>query len=71
MPVQLVTVPKHEKVVPIGDLVLGRLDHLALEFDDLPAANADQVVVVVLGDLIPRGTLIEVPLGGEPRVTVK
>src|SRR5262245_12690610 len=40
--VQFVAVPQDAEVVALGDLVLGLLDHLALELDDLPAPDAHE-----------------------------
>ena len=60
MPVQFVTVAKHMKIVPLGDFFLGFFDHLALELDDLSALRADEMVVVVMFDLVPHHTILEV-----------
>ncbi len=60
MPVQFVTVAKYKKVVPLGDFFLGFFDHLALELDDLSALRADKMVVVVMFDLVPHHTILEV-----------
>jgi hypothetical protein len=69
VPVQLVPVPEHPEAVGGGDPALGGLDHLALELDDLPAAGADQVIVVLVRDL-EAGGAIEVVLVGEARLLV-
>ena len=37
--VEFVPMPQHPEAITTGNLVLGGLDHLALEFDDLPAAQ--------------------------------
>src|ERR1700730_9261067 len=45
------------------DHLLELLDRLIFEFDDAPAALADEVVVMMLaGDFIARLALVEVPL---------
>jgi hypothetical protein len=49
-----------------GDLLLQRLDGRLFELGDRPALDADQVivVVVVVGDLVPRHAVAEAPLVG-------
>ena len=51
------------------DPILQTLELLARELDDLPAALADDVVVlllIVLHRLVARLPIVEVALGGEP-----
>ena len=55
--VQLVAMAQDSETVATGDLVLGGLDHLALELDDLSTAQADQVIVVGVGDLVAGGSV--------------
>src|SRR5262245_8136204 len=56
------------EAVASGDLVLARLDHRALELDDLPALHAHEVVVVLVLDLVARDAVVEVPFVREPRL---
>ena len=65
MPVQLVAMSQDPEAVAIRDLALGSLDHRALELDDLPAPDADQMIVVLVCDLVARQP-IEAALLGEP-----
>jgi hypothetical protein len=60
--VQLVPVSQQAKSVLLRDRVLRVFDHLALELDDLAAARADQVIVVVVFDLVARDPIPEVAL---------
>jgi dTDP-4-dehydrorhamnose 3,5-epimerase len=46
-----------------GNFVLGFLDHLALELLDLPALDADKMVMVLLLDLVTRDPVIESTFG--------
>ena len=55
------------EVVTFRDLVLGFLDHLTLEFLDLAAFDADQMIVVFLLDFVTCDPIIEMPLGRESR----
>jgi hypothetical protein len=64
--VELVAVAEDLEVIALRDVLLRRLDHLAFELDDLPAANADQVVVMIVRDLVAGDAAFEVPLVGEP-----
>ena len=42
------------------------LDHFALEFGDLPAFDADQVIVVLVLNFVARDPVVEMALSGEP-----
>src|SRR5216684_2339933 len=68
--VQLQLVPRHLEAVVAGDHVLQLLDALVLELDDLVAAGADQVVVVMPADggLVARLPVVEVARAGQARV---
>ena len=46
-----------------GNIVLGFLDHLALELLDPPALDADKMVMVLLLDLVTRDPVIESTFG--------
>ena len=68
-PVQLYAVAPHDKAEKTSDAFLQPLELLARELDDLPAALADDVVVlllIVLHRLVARLPIVEVALGGEP-----
>jgi len=52
VPVEFVSVPVDAKVVVLRDARLLFLDHPALEFHDLPALGADEVIVMLLLDLM-------------------
>src|SRR5262249_8288521 len=62
MAVELVPVPQQAEAVALHDVLLRLFDHRALEFDDAPAARADQMVVVLLLDLEARDAVVEVAL---------
>ena len=55
--IQFVAMAQYPEAVATGDLVLGGLDHLALELDDLSTAQADQVIVVGVRDLVAGGSV--------------
>ena len=60
--------PQQPEAVLVGDPVLGRLDHLALELDDAAAAHADQVVVVLVRDLVAGDAVFEGTFDRETRL---
>ena len=51
MSVELVAVSQDVEMVTRRDLLLGPLDHLALELDDLSAAHADEMIVCAKSQL--------------------
>jgi len=57
----------HE-VVLTRNPVLGRLDGATLELDDLPAPRTHEVVVVLVFDLVPGDSVVEVMLLGQARI---
>src|SRR5438128_8827536 len=68
-PVQLYPVAPHDKAEKTSDAFLQPLELLARELDDLPAALADDVIVlllIVLHRLVARLPIVEVALGREP-----
>ena len=62
-------VAQDPEAVALGNLVLGLLDHLALELHDGPTAGANQVVVVFVGDLVAGDAVVEVALRSQPGLT--
>ena len=68
VPVEFVAMSQDFKSIGGRDLVLRLLDHLALKFRDLPAFDADQMIVVFVLDFIARDAVVEMALGGEPRL---
>src|SRR5262245_15615759 len=67
-PVELHAMAAHDESEEPGDALLELLELLAVELDDLPAALADDVVVVLflrLGGLVARLAIVEVPLVGQ------
>src|SRR5206468_8272426 len=67
--VELHPVPAHDETEKARDPLLLALELLAVELDDLAAALADDVVVVLrrlLTGLIACLAVLEVALGGEP-----
>ena len=58
---------QHLEPVFGGDLVLGFLDHLALEFLDLATLDTYEMVVVFLLDFIARDAVVESPFRREAR----
>lgn len=66
MTVEFVAVPEDAKSVAFRDLFLGLFDHLTLEFDDLPALETHEMVMVFVLQLVTDNAIIEVPLLGKP-----
>src|SRR5262245_1514267 len=67
-PVELHAMAAHDESEEPGDAFLELLELLAVELDDLPAALADDVVVVLLlrlGGLVARLAIVEMPLVGQ------
>ena len=62
VPVEFVPVPKNPKSIAVRNLILGFLDHLALEFDDRTALQADEMIVVFVFQFVAHDAIIEVPL---------
>ena len=68
MPVEFVAVAQDGEPETIRNFFLRPLDHGRFEFEDLPAANANQVIVVLVFDLVTGYTVVEVTLLGETRI---
>ncbi len=68
MSVEFVAVAQDGEPEAIRDFFLRPLDHGRFELEDLPAANANQVIVVIVFDLVTGYTVVEVTLLGETRV---
>ena len=68
MPVELMAVAQDAETVALRDLVLRPLDHRALEFDDLSAAHADEMVVVLVLDFVAGDAVFEMALARQTRV---
>ncbi|HET6612289.1 MAG TPA: hypothetical protein VFG83_09880 [Kofleriaceae bacterium] len=52
-----------EAAEPLGDLILQGLDGLVFELENEPALGADEMVVVLAGDLVARLAVAEPALG--------
>ena len=63
MAIEFMAMAQDLELVARRNLVLGPLDHLALEFLDPPAFDADEMVVVLLFDFVARDTVVESMFG--------
>ena len=61
MTVEFVAMTQDLELVTCSDLVLGFLDHLALEFLDPATFDTDEMVVVFVLDLVARDAVVEMP----------
>ncbi len=59
---------QHLEIVALGDLILGVFDQLAFKFLNIPAFQADEMVVMFLFDFVACDAVVEIPLRGQSRL---
>ncbi len=59
MAIEFMPMAQDLELVARRDLDLGLLDHLALEFLDLPAFDTNEMIVVLLLDFVSRDAIVE------------